>query len=667
MKDKETENIQKIILDPLNSRQREAVLATEGPVLIIAGAGSGKTKALTHRVAYLLSRGVHPENILAVTFTNKAAREMKDRITLLVERNRPRGAGDPFIGTFHSFCVRILRSEAMYIGYTRSFTIFDDDDSISLIKEILKEVNVNPKQFPAAMVLGIISGLKSELIESSGYEGRDSSEMFPKIIYRVFDLYEKRLKNSNAMDFDDLITKTVLLFRGHPDILEKYQSRFRYIHIDEYQDTNTAQYELSKLLAARYKNIFVIGDDAQSIYSWRNADFRNILNFEKDFPDSRVIVLDENYRSTKTILEGANAVISQNTLQKQKKLWTQKPDGEKIEYVILPTELSEAEFVASEIERLSKAGKELEDIAVLYRTNAQSRAVEEILLSKKIPYSLIGGIKFYRRKEIKDITSYLRLIANPNDQLALRRVINVPPRGIGKITLLKFLGSRERISTGERPKSGQEATSVGVFENILSDLRGSALILPPHLLVREIVKKISYEEYLEDAFLDSEMRIENIREFEALASRFSEGSPSEELIRMLEEISLVQDADTARETGKKGVTLMTLHAAKGLEFPVVFITGMEEGIFPHSKSLFDPGSLEEERRLCYVGLTRAKEKVWLLRAYRRRVWGDHQINSPSRFVKEIPEHLLNVTDAAGDMDFFKDDEIEYEDDETPLE
>src|SRR3989338_5869521 len=1038
------------ILNQLNDKQKEAVLAIEGPILIIAGAGSGKTRALTHRVAYLISKGVRTENILAVTFTNKAAQEMAERINTLITNNQqPITNNTLFIGTFHSFCAKILRNEALNLKYTKYFTIFDDSDSMSLLKEVMKELNINSKQFPAPMIMNIISGLKSELIGPEQYEGRDSIEPFPKTIYKIYSLYENRLKESNAFDFDDLIMKTVELFRRYPKILEKYQERFRYIHIDEYQDTNTAQYELTRILALKHKNLFVIGDDAQclpqgtlietkngrvpiekispadkirsatgfgkttlskivkihrrngneflmrvktssgkslaisaghivfaklkpdpnifyvylmerkdkgfrightrgvrmgsknglrvikngirqclnqegadkiwilktastkeeavfyeqllaftygipttvfydkgrniplnqasidllfskintrqrierlfsdlslstnhphhrprgitrntaglslryratidvcffggsqkskraewhghrialisgsnklkrrlkrfslwtirqaktdkkswrietarqkyedciefakklasaceleihekarlsnkkdsfdlmpashlhpgmaiavsrngqikeetiisiskkhyrgtlydlsventhnysangivvhnSIYSWRNADFRNILNFERDWPDAKVIVLDENYRSTKTILETANSVIAQNLLQKPKNLWTKNSEGAKIEYVILPDERQEAGFVAEKIQELLKGGCSLKDIAVLYRTNAQSRAIEESLLEENIPYKIIGGIKFYQRKEIKDIIAYLRLFLNPNDLVSLKRIINVPARGIGKITFLKFLQSGNKISgagnlTSRTNGFGQnvditrmsplnnadynskEQSAIQKFEKTIEELRESLKSLTLPLFIKELIKKIKYEEYLEESFLDFEMRVENIKELQGLARRFTESEPIEGLAKMLEEISLAQDQDEIKEKNNL-LHLMTLHAAKGLEFKFVFITGMEEGIFPNTKSMFDPSSLEEERRLCYVGITRSKEGLWLLRANQRQLWGDIQKNIESRFLKEIPKTLLNIADFSGD---------EYDDDE----
>ena len=663
------------VLGPLNEKQKEAVLNTEGPVLIIAGAGSGKTRALTHRVAYLISKGVKLENILAVTFTNKAAQEMAERINALTSYNlKPKTYNLPFIGTFHSFCAKILRNEALNLNYTKYFTIFDDDDSMSLLKEVMKELNINSKQFPAPMVMSVISGLKSELIGPENYEGKDSAEPFPRTIYKIYALYENRLKESNAFDFDDLIMKTVKLFRKHPKILEKYQERFRYIHIDEYQDTNTAQYELTRLLALKHKNLFVIGDDAQSIYSWRNADFRNILNFERDWPQAKVIVLDENYRSTKTILETANSVIAQNFMQKPKNLWTQNAEGAKIECVILPNEREEAAYIVAKIEELLANGCSLKDIAVLYRTNAQSRAVEEALLEENIPYKIIGGIKFYQRKEIKDIIAYLRLLLNPNDLVSLKRIINVPARGIGKVTFLKYLSHRNSEKSDFPGKSDfnapKEQETLKKFEKIIEELRESLSSLTLPLFIKELIKKIKYEEYLEESFLDSEMRLENIKELQGLARRFMDIEPIEGLAKMLEEISLAQDQDEIKPPAFSQGTvphrvkeknnllhLMTLHAAKGLEFKFVFIAGMEEGIFPNAKSMFDPASLEEERRLCYVGITRSKEGLWLLRANRRQLWGDIQKNIASRFLKEIPESLLNIADLGGD---------EYDDEDDTL-
>lgn len=642
------------ILNSLNDKQEEAVLTTQGPVLIIAGAGSGKTRALTHRVAYLISKGVKPENILAVTFTNKAAQEMADRIRSLLNIQFPVSNFQlPFIGTFHSFCAKILRSEASKIGFTKYFTIFDDDDSTTLLKDIMKELDINTKQFPAPMIMNMISGLKSELIDSENYEGENSAEPFPKTIYKIYSLYEKRLKESNALDFDDLIMKTVYLFRSHQAVLEKYQDRFLYIHVDEYQDTNTAQYELTRLLAKKHGNLFVIGDDAQSIYSFRNADFRNILNFEKDWPQARIIVLDENYRSTKNILESANAVISKNFLQKPKNLWTNNSEGGKIEYVIMPDEKQEAAFITAKIQEMLETGISLKEIAVLYRTNAQSRAIEEVLLEENIPYKIIGGIKFYQRKEIKDMVAYLRCILNPNDLLSLKRIINVPARGIGKVTLLKYLSNRNSNS-GLNILKNQEG--IEKFEKTLQELRDSLKTLTPPLFIKELIIKTKYETYLKESFLDYETRIENIKELQTLASRFVEYEPTEGLSKMLEEIALAQDQDENKQSDNL-LHLMTLHAAKGLEFKHVFIVGMEEGIFPHAKSMFDPASLEEERRLCYVGITRSKEGLWLIRAKQRRIWGDSQRNMESRFLKEIPETLLNISDFVGEENEDEEDNL----------
>lgn len=642
------------ILKDLNDDQKRAAVATKGPVLIIAGAGTGKTKTLTHRVAFLISIGVRPENILAVTFTNKAAQEMAERIWALTNNKQPTTYkrhlttyNTPFIGTFHSFCANILRNEAAKTGHTRHFTIIDEDDSLALIKEICSDLNISSKQYPPAMIKNIISGLKNELVSPDKYEGKDSEERFPKMIYQIYSLYEKKLSDSNSFDFDDLIMKTVEVFRNHSQTLEKYQDRFLYIHVDEYQDTNTAQYELTKLLAQKHKNLFVIGDDAQSIYSWRNADYRNILNFEKDWPDAKTIVLDKNYRSTKTVLDSANAVIKNNVFQKPKNLRTEKDKGDKIKYFILPSEKIEAECIVSEIQELLKIGLQLNDLAILYRTNAQSRAIEEVLLENEIPYKLIGGIRFYERKEIKDIIAYLRFVMNPKDALSLKRIINTPPRGIGKISFLKYLQDGPVFSNDQKP------ALIG-FENLVSDLKKSAEALSPALLIREVVEKTNYEEYLTSAYPDADQRIENVKELISLAQKYPHTDPPDGVLKMLEDVSLLSDADEI--SGKKdALNLMTLHAAKGLEFHTVFISGLEEGVFPHAKSMFDPASLEEERRLCYVGLTRAKEKLVILRAYRRRLWGESSINAESRFIKEIPEGLIEKIDLVGEDDF--DEEV----------
>lgn len=645
------------ILSELNSRQKEAVLATEGPLLILAGAGSGKTKALTHRVAYLISQGIQPENILAITFTNKAADEMKERVDKLL------GAGGmspdnasfaisplPYLGTFHAFCARILRHEAPKIGYTKHFTIYDEDDSLGLLKEAMKELDINTKQFPPGMIGHMISRLKSECILPEEFEGKHSDEIFPQTVYKIYSGYQERLKNANAFDFDDLIVAVVKIFETRTDVLEKYQERFRYIHVDEYQDTNTAQYKLMYLLAKKYRNLAVVGDDAQSIYSFRNADFRNILNFEKDWPDAKVIVLDENYRSTKKILDAANHVIGQNVHQKQKNLWTQQQDGEFLELALLPSERGEAEFIVTEIESLMAHGRTPRDFVVLYRTNAQSRVIEEALLAHGFPYKIIGGVKFYSRKEIKDMIAYLRFCVNPRDMVSLKRIINVPPRGIGTATFLKYSqGGIGRLNEKERVNVSEFETLMAVLKDALGTMKASDI-------VEFLIKKTKYEAYLEDLSNEAEARIENIRELKSLAKKFDELEPPNGTLAMLEEVALLAGQD-AVQNDKNVIHLMTLHAAKGLEFPVVFIAGLEDGIFPHAKSLFDPNALEEERRLCYVGITRAKEKVYLCGARRRTIWGERSANPPSRFLSEIPKELVKVREDVGFEDEEEEDDL----------
>jgi len=645
------------ILEGLNEQQQKAVLTAKGPVLIFAGAGSGKTKCLTHRIAHLIATGVPPERILAVTFTNKAASEMKERVGTLLSAasngQKPRTPYAmnrmPWIGTFHSFCVFILREEAPKIGFTKYFSIFDDDDSISLIKELLKEMNISSKQFPAAMMRNAISGLKNELISPDTYDGKNSPDPFPKTLWRLYERYQKGLADANAFDFDDLIMKTVLLFREHPATLLRWQEQFQYIHIDEFQDTNASQYELSRLLAGLHKNIFVIGDDAQSIYSWRGADFRNILNFEKDWPGATTILLEENYRSTQPILNAANHVIAHNTRQKKKWLSTQKAGGENPHAVIVPNERHEAEYIAEHIHERAKRGEELSQFVVLYRTNAQSRAIEEQLIERGLPYKIVGGVKFYERKEVRDLLGYLRLSVNPQDLASIKRIINVPARGIGKMTLLKYM-SHPVTETGARDTahmSISERRRVEQFERVVRDMREASLQKIPSRLIEFLINRINYEQYLEDSMMDAENRIENIKEFAGLAKKYDELPLPAGLVKLLEDVALLADADAVDERAG-AVHLMTVHAAKGLEFPVVFIAGLEEGVFPHSKALFDQSALEEERRLFYVGITRAKELLYLLCAHRRLLWGETSINPPSRFLKEIPDEFLQHEDYVGE-------------------
>lgn len=626
------------LLAGLNPKQREAVLATEGPVLILAGPGSGKTATITRRIAYLLAQGAPPEQILAVTFTNKAAGEMRERISALVNNQSPATNNSAlFIGTFHSFCARLLRVHAGKVGYLRTFTIFDEDDALSLMKEVEAELRINPKQFPPAMIRNVISGLKNELKTADAYEEEAGlGDLFPRTVHEAYVLYQKRLKDANAMDFDDLLLHAVTILQKHPDILRLYQERFRYIHVDEYQDVNSAQYELTRLLAGLYRNIAVVGDDAQAIYSFRGADYRNILNFEKDWPDAKVIVLDQNYRSTQTILDAARDVISKNRLQKEKKLWTERGEGEPLQVVAVENERREAEYVGDTVQELLREKFGRRDIAVLYRTNAQSRVLEDAFLERNLPYKIIGGVRFYQRKEVKDILAYARLVLNPNDSISLKRIINVPARGIGKQTFLAYL-SHAKITA----KAAAEA--LARFDRLIATFREGLPGARAAEFIRAILSATRYREYLEETAANADERWENVQELISLAKRYDALPLPAGLEQMLEDVALMSEEDQAKPE-EEAVQLMTFHAAKGLEFPVVFMVGLEEGVFPHARSLFNPAELEEERRLCYVGITRAKEKVFLSFALSRTQFGSTQINPPSRFLAEIPEHLIVVGD-----------------------
>lgn len=632
------------LLNGLNPKQQEAVLATQGPVLILAGPGSGKTKTLTHRIAYLMRQGVAPENILAVTFTNKAAGEMKTRIYALAGANIPGFASALFMGTFHSLGVRILRAHAGRIGYMPMFTIFDQDDSLSLIKEVMKEREINTKQFAPSIIANTISGLKSDLVDPQQYaETVGTQDLFPKIIYDVYTTYQKRLKESNAMDFDDLLMNTCHLLQRHPDILEAYQNRFHYIHVDEYQDTDHNQYTIVNLLAKKHRNIAVVGDDAQSIYSFRGADMQNILNFEKDWPDAKIIVLDQNYRSTQIILSAAQGIISRNHSQKEKKLWTENKEGEAIMVTALENERAESECVVSTMQELVRNGYRPQDMVVLYRTNAQSRSIEESLLHHNFPYKIIGGTKFYQRKEVKDILAYIRIIINPRDLLSLKRIINVPSRGIGKKTLLAYLISRNSATPCLMNGTAKAEIAVADFDNLIAKLTHHASELAPTLFLKHLLTAIRYHEYLDDNSDRAEERWENVQELVNLSARYNELPLPQGLQKLLEDATLMTEEEN-QETPSDVIALMTMHSAKGLEFPIVFMIGLEEGIFPHSRSLFNPHELEEERRLMFVGLTRAKEKVFLTFALSRASYGSTQVNPPSRFLSEIPSHLLEVSD-----------------------
>ena len=640
------------LLNGMNDRQAEAVQTTEGPLLIMAGAGSGKTRVLTHRIAYLIDeKMVNPWNILAITFTNKAAREMRERAEKLKTE-----AQDCLIATFHSMCVRILRREADHIGYNRNFTIVDPGEQRTLMKRILKNLNLDPKKWNERAILGTISNAKNDLIDEVAYANL-AGDMYTEIVAKCYTAYQKELRQSEAMDFDDLIMLTLRLFDQNPDVLTYYQQRYQYIHVDEYQDTNHAQYQLVKLLASRFKNICVVGDADQSIYGWRGADMQNILDFEKDYPEAKVVLLEENYRSTKTILQAANEVIRNNRNRRPKNLWTQNEDGEEIVYYRANDEQDEALFVARTIDQLSREGYSHKDFAVLYRTNAQSRTVEEALLKSNIPYTMVGGTKFYSRKEIRDVISYLNLIANTSDNISYERVINEPKRGVGPGTVEKirnFAASQE-ISMLDASANimlssvkGKAAQAVYDFANMLLDLRERLDDYTVTELVEAVLEKTGYAATLAaQATLESQARIENIEEFLSVTKNFDESpdNPVDEsgldrISRFLNDLALIADTDDGEQESSE-VTLMTLHAAKGLEFPVVFLVGMEENVFPLSRASEDEDELEEERRLAYVGITRAEKILYLTNANSRLLYGRTNYNQPTRFLREINSDLLD--------------------------
>ncbi|NQD67740.1 DNA helicase PcrA [Bacillus haikouensis] len=638
------------LLNGMNPEQAEAVKATEGPLLIMAGAGSGKTRVLTHRIAYLMvEKGVNPYNILAITFTNKAAREMKDRINNILG-----GASENiWISTFHSMCVRILRRDIDRIGMNRNFTILDSTDQQSVIKSILKDRNIDPKKFDARSILGSISSAKNELINPEEFS-KTAGGYYDQVVSDVYTEYQKRLRKNQALDFDDLIMTTIQLFQRVPEVLEFYQRKFQYIHVDEYQDTNRAQYMLVKLLASRFQNLCVVGDSDQSIYRWRGADIANILSFEKDYPRANVILLEQNYRSTKRILQAANEVIQKNSNRKPKNLWTENHDGEKISYYRADTEQSEAQFVTGKIKEMVESGKrKYSDFAILYRTNAQSRVMEEVLLKSNIEYSIVGGIKFYDRKEIKDILAYLRLIANPDDDISLQRVINVPKRGVGATSIDKiaryagdhdismFAALEEADFIGLSPKITK---AVIEFKEMVKGYTGMQEYLSVTELVEEILEKSGYTDMLKaEKSIESQSRLENLDEFLSVTKSFEQSNDDKSLVAFLTDLALVADIDKLDEDDqpKESVILMTLHAAKGLEFPVVFLMGMEEGVFPHSRSLMEEDEMEEERRLAYVGITRAEEELYMTNAQMRTLFGQTKMNPVSRFIGEIPADLLD--------------------------
>lgn len=641
------------LLTGMNDKQAKAVQTTEGPLLIMAGAGSGKTRVLTHRIAYLIDeKMINPWNILAITFTNKAAREMRERAMAL----NP-ATSETLIATFHSMCVRILRREADHIGYNRNFTIVDPGEQRTLMKRILKNLNLDPKKWNERAILGTISNAKNDLLDEVAYE-HQAGDMYTQIVAKCYKAYQEELRRSEAMDFDDLIMMTLRLFDKNPDVLAYYQQRYQYIHVDEYQDTNHAQYQLVKLLASRFKNICVVGDADQSIYGWRGADMQNILDFEKDYPEAKVVLLEENYRSTKKILQAANEVIKNNRNRRPKKLWTQNDDGEQIVYYRANDERDEAVFVASTIDNIIREeGKNFKDFAVLYRTNAQSRTIEEALLKSNIPYTMVGGTKFYSRKEIRDVISYLNLIANPADNISFERVVNEPKRGVGPGTLEKIrtFAYEQNMSLLDAsanimlsPIKGKAAQGVYDFANMILNLRDQLDGLSITEAVETVLDKSGYLDALSmQQTLESQARIENIEEFMSVTKNFDEtntdGTEDEtgidRLGGFLNDLALIADTDDGDMEAAE-VTLMTLHAAKGLEFPVVFLIGMEEGVFPLSLASEDPEELEEERRLAYVGITRAEEILFLTNANTRTLFGKTSYNRPSRFLREISDDLL---------------------------
>lgn len=618
------------LLKNLNKEQIEAVKTIDGPVLVMAGAGSGKTKVLTTRIAYLIEEGIPSYNILAITFTNKAAAEMRDRVSNLI------GDVSSFIGTFHSLGVRIIRENHDILGLPNNFTIIDSDDTNTIIKKLLKEMNLDSKQYSPSYVRNRISFIKNQML-TDGELDRLFNTPMDKVVVEVYHRYNNKLKTSASVDFDDLLLLPVNLFKERKDILEYYQEKYRYILIDEYQDTNPVQYKLSVMLSNKYKNIFVVGDMNQSIYAFRQADFRNISNFEKDFKGAKVIKLEHNYRSTNNILSAANEVIKHNTERKDLKLFSDNGDGVKIKYMRAYDEKHEIALVIDEIKHLLSEGYKNEDIAILYRTNAQSRAIEDVFLAKGIPYKVFGSYYFYNRKEIKDLISYLRLIYNPHDEISLRRVINTPKRGIGEIAIaaIEERAKQQNISMFEALETRKELE----FKEIIEDLIKRSESLSLTELIDEVLERSGMKKELESSkALEDEIRLENLMEVKSITASFEERTGSANLGDFLEEVSLIADISNHTEDGDV-VTLMTLHSAKGLEFPVVFLVGMEEGLFPHNMSLME-NNLEEERRLCYVGITRAKERLYLTNAKRRMLYGKENMNIPSRFISEIDEKLI---------------------------
>lgn len=638
------------LINGLNKEQAEAVKHTEGPLLIMAGAGSGKTRVLTNRIAYLLGeKEVSPRSILAITFTNKAAREMRERVHKLVGDE----GSQIWVSTFHSMCVRILRRDIDRIGYNSNFSILDTSDQLSVIKQALKRLNLDPKQYDPRAMLGAISSAKNELITPDQYS-KEAGSVYERKVAEIFDLYQKTLRRNQSLDFDDLIMQTIQLFDRVPEVLQYYQRRFQYIHVDEYQDTNHAQYRLVNQLASRYKNLCVVGDSDQSIYRWRGADITNILSFEKDYPNAKVVMLEQNYRSTKTILDAANKVIGNNSGRKPKNLWTDNIDGSKLRYYEAATERDEALYVTEKIEEMVMMEKKrhYRDIAILYRTNAQSRSIEETFVKAGVPYQMIGGTKFYDRKEIKDMLAYLRLIANPDDDISFERVVNEPKRGIGKTSIekLQAYANEHEISLFDTLKevdftgvSAKAANALSEFGTMISNWAKQTDFLTATDMVEQVLESSGYEDMLKaERSIESQSRLENLEEFKTVTKNFEQTSEDKTLVTFLTDLALIADIDSMDEdpSSDDKVILMTLHGAKGLEFPVVFLIGMEENVFPHSRSQMDETEMEEERRLAYVGITRAEQELFLTNAKMRTLFGRTNMNPVSRFIGEIPRELL---------------------------
>lgn len=647
------------LLEGLNDKQYKAVVNTEGPCLVIAGAGSGKTKVLTHKIAYLIGeKKVLPWNILAITFTNKAANEMRERVEETLESD----ASDMWISTFHSCCVRILRKDINRIGYNRSFVIYDSADQVTLVKDCLKELNLNDKVFEPKMIISTISGAKDKLYDPKQFKAMHMNDNRMSKIADVYALYQDRLKRNSALDFDDLIFKTVELLKSDKEVLDYYRNRFKYIMVDEYQDTSKAQYELIKILAREHQNICVVGDDDQSIYGWRGADIRNILEFEKDYDDVHVVKLEQNYRSTQIILDAANTVISNNIERKRKRLWSEKKDGELIKIQVAQDEIEESDFVADMIAKISREqNRSYKDFAVLYRANAQSRSVEDALNRSQIPYNIYGGTKFYERKEIKDLIAYLRVIQNPQDDISIKRIINVPRRGIGLRTIEKIedranlkqesiysvlidIETNSDISTKAR-------NSISEFvDNVIGTLRTMREVYPVSKLIEKVIESIDYYGYIDELYKgnkeEAEERKDNVKEFISVAMEFEQISEEKDLETFLTGVALTSESSEEEEIDK--VSLMTIHTSKGLEFPVVFIVGMEDGLFPIARAVrsMNDSEIEEERRLCYVGITRAKEILYLTLTQKRTLYGKTNPSIASRFMEELPKECIERLNSA---------------------